>query len=314
MNQTAASDVVQAGFLRRWAALLIDNLLLTVGFYAVIFVLFFIVGVTGMAGDLSNVEAIDENNPPSWLTALYIVGMLLYYVAAGAYYSVMESSSAQATLGKQAMGIKVVDANGERLTLPHAIGRWFAASLSYLTCYIGFLMAAFTREKRALHDYVAGTFVVDKWAYTDRPELQKTRPGGCLFVFFAGLVLLVVGVLAAIAVPAYKHYLDRAKALEVMRLADGWKIQVAEAVMESTYGTCPVNGDDGFGAPESYVSKAVNRVVFGEFEEGLCGISIWIPPISGNVEQQIMFEYDPDEDRWYCSTTLPDSIAPPTCR
>ena len=38
--------------------------------------------------------------------------------------------------------------------------------------YIGFLLAAFTHNKQALHDMVAGTFVVDRWAYTEFPERQ----------------------------------------------------------------------------------------------------------------------------------------------
>ena len=54
------------------------------------------------------------------------------------------------------------------------------ASLSYLTLYIGFLMAAFTERKQALHDMVAGTLVVDRWAYTEHPELQRRGLGGCV--------------------------------------------------------------------------------------------------------------------------------------
>ncbi len=314
----AAHDVVPAGFLRRWAALFLDQLILSAGFYALLFILILVVGI---GGGFQALEGLDSEDPPGWVVAAYLGMTLLYYVGAGLYFSLMESSAAQATLGKMALSIKVVDRNGARLTFPHALGRWFAASLSYLTLYIGFLMAAFTQEKRALHDFVAGTSVVDKWAYTDRPELQQRTPGGCLIAFFVGIALVigvaVLGILAAIAIPAYQQYVSRAHTAGIVAMAGGWKTQVAEALMAQEgleRAACPANGDEGFGAPESYATQGVNRVVFGEFEQGLCGISIWMPPATGNVEQQILLEYDPEEQEWYCTTTLPEPHKPGWCR
>src|SRR5690606_17022154 len=150
----------------------------------------------------SQLEAIDSDDPPAWVIAAYVGVTLLYYVAAGLYYSLMESSRNQATLGKMALGIKVVDRGGDRLSFPHALGRWFAASLSYLTLYIGFLLAAFTQNKQALHDMVAGTQVVDRWAYTDFPERQQRSLGGCVIAFVVVMLLMIVlavgGIIAAI--------------------------------------------------------------------------------------------------------------------
>src|SRR5207342_3681907 len=127
---------------------------------------------------------------PAWWLPAYFAAILAYYIAAAMYYSLQESSGHQATLGKRALGIKVVDARGQRLTRKHALGRWFAASLSYLTMYVGFLMAAFTERKRALHDMVAGTLVVDRWAYTEFPERQKRELSGCLIAFLIGVLLM----------------------------------------------------------------------------------------------------------------------------
>jgi uncharacterized RDD family membrane protein YckC len=78
------------------------------------------------------------------------------------YYSFMESSPWQATLGKRAMGIQVTDLVGNRIDFGRATGRYFAKILSALTLGIGFLMAAFTKRKQALHDMVAGTLVVNQ--------------------------------------------------------------------------------------------------------------------------------------------------------
>lgn len=77
-----------------------------------------------------------------------------------AYFAGFESSSWQATPGKRAMGMVVVDTNGRRITLGKAIGRYFAKILSALILLIGYIMIAFTERKQGLHDLIVGTLVV----------------------------------------------------------------------------------------------------------------------------------------------------------
>jgi uncharacterized RDD family membrane protein YckC len=77
-----------------------------------------------------------------------------------AYEAGMTASRHQATLGKLALGLRVVDSNGRRLTFGHALGRWLAKLVSALLLSIGFLMVAFTDRKRGLHDMLAGTLVL----------------------------------------------------------------------------------------------------------------------------------------------------------
>lgn len=296
----APDDVVQAGFLRRWAALFVDQLVLGAAYYAVAFVLIIIVGVSGSFDAL---ERIDPDNPPTWVVFAYLGFSALYWVAAGLYFGLMESSRHQATLGKMALGIKVVDRDGRRLSFPHALGRWFAAILSYLTLYIGFLMAAFTQKKQALHDVVAGTFVVDRWAYTEHPERQQRGLGGCLLAFLIAMILMialmVVAILAAIAIPAYQQYVHRAQFHNVDAQLAPLRADVAQFADREE--RCPENGADGFGTPESYAGPGISRIVLGEFEDGYCGISLWLPPARGSVERQFLVEYDPDDDLWYCT-------------
>lgn len=305
-------DVVQAGFLKRWAALFLDQLILGAGFYALLFIVIIIAGVVG---GFERLQALDSDDPPGWVLAAYLGFTLVYYAAAGAYYTLMESSRHQATLGKQALGIKVVDRNGNRLTPAHALGRWFAASLSYLTLYIGFLMAAFTDRKQALHDMVAGTFVVDRWAYTEHPERQRRSLGGCVIALVVGMILavalMVVGVLAAIAVPAYQQYLTRAQFSQVEIALAPLRASVAESVLVD--GRCPDNASAGFDVPESYAAPGINRIVIGEFEEGFCGISIWMPPAIGNVQRQFLAELDPIDNTWYCTNKAGIDRLPSWC-
>lgn len=201
------ADVVPAGFLRRWAALFIDYLILGIA-YQIIQVFVGIFAAVGAASMLSG------DPTGSALFGIVFIGLgLLYFVMAGLYFSLMESSAKQATVGKMALGIKVTDMAGRRLGFGHALGRWVAAALSYLTLWIGFLMAAFTERKRALHDFVADTQVVDRWAYTDYPERQQRGLSGCLVAILVAMALLLImtmGILLAVAIPAYQDYVQRA--------------------------------------------------------------------------------------------------------
>ena len=78
------------------------------------------------------------------------------------YYALMESSANQGTLGKMALGIKVTDMAGQRITFGRASGRFFAKLLSSLILCIGYMMAGWTQKKQALHDILADTLVVRK--------------------------------------------------------------------------------------------------------------------------------------------------------
>lgn len=200
-----AQDIVYAGFLRRWAALFIDSIILSVVFYALS--MFF--GMAAVFGSAS----LDAGTGAAALNGIFAMMYLLYFLMAGAYYSLLESSSNQATVGKMALGIKVTDRDGQRLSFVHALARWASASLSYLTFYIGFFFAGWTERKQALHDFVAGTLVVDRWAFTDQPEKQQRQLHGCAVAFLVVMALFaiiaVIGILAAIAIPAYQDYVQR---------------------------------------------------------------------------------------------------------
>jgi uncharacterized RDD family membrane protein YckC len=60
------------------------------------------------------------------------------------------------------MSIVVTDLQGNRISFARATGRHFAKYLSAFLLGIGFLMAAFTSKKQALHDFIAETLVVKR--------------------------------------------------------------------------------------------------------------------------------------------------------
>jgi uncharacterized RDD family membrane protein YckC len=76
----------------------------------------------------------------------------------------MERSAKQATVGKLAIGIKVTDLDGGRISFWRALGRTFAKIISGIILFIGYIMAAFTERKQALHDKIADTLVVKRSA------------------------------------------------------------------------------------------------------------------------------------------------------
>ena len=124
---------------------------------------------------------------------------MLWWLIAPLYFAVMESSSLQATFGKRVLGIKVTDVAGRRIEFGHALGRWAAASSSWLTLGAGFLMVFGNRRRRALHDVVANTLVVDRWAYSAHPERQDRygsdyRVRTALAICMAPVVAIVIAI------------------------------------------------------------------------------------------------------------------------
>lgn len=187
-------EVIPGGFWKRFAAYMIDSLLISFAYYAISFVGVIVIALGGFASNSGGGLTTET-------VTLLMTGViyLLLGVISAAYYAGMESSSTQATLGKMAVGIKVVDNHGRRLSRGRALARWAASLVSYLTLCVGYLLIAFTDRKLGLHDMIAKTQVVDRWAYTARPELQRRDLGPVTWVVLVlvGLVwLLVIGAIA----------------------------------------------------------------------------------------------------------------------
>lgn len=190
---TPEGDVVDAGFWKRVAALFIDSLIVGIAYYAILIAVGLALGFgpTGAFQSLALGKA-----PNASLMILLALIYVLYPLISGLYYIGFESSASQATLGKMAIGIKVTNRDGGRMSRANALGRWCSHLLNYFTLYIGYLMAAFTDRKRGLHDLVAGTYVVDRWAHTDRPELQRRELGVVAIIVLVLAGLLTLGYLA----------------------------------------------------------------------------------------------------------------------
>jgi len=75
------------------------------------------------------------------------------------YWSLMESSPWQASVGKRLMGIRVGDLRGRRLGFFRALGRNGAKAFSLIPFGLGFFMAGWTQRRQALHDLMAAAWL-----------------------------------------------------------------------------------------------------------------------------------------------------------
>ena len=137
-----------AGIGTRFAAVFIDGLLLMVVNVGVGFIL----GMTAMQV---------AGTQPTAALSVQLISTAINLLIAMAYETIMIGKYG-ATLGKMACKIKVVTADGGNLTYMRSLGRHFSKILSSFICMIGYIIACFDEEKRALHDRICNTRVVMK--------------------------------------------------------------------------------------------------------------------------------------------------------
>lgn len=137
----APHRVEYGGFWRRFLASIIDAI------------------ITGIAGGiLGFIFGIFLGSSKETEDIMNVLGLILGWL----YFAIMESSEYQGTLGKMAIGMKVTDLEGNRISFARATGRHFGKIISAIILLIGFIMAGFTEKKQSLHDMMAGCLVVIK--------------------------------------------------------------------------------------------------------------------------------------------------------
>ena len=144
---TGALDYASIG--TRFGASVLDNILLWIVSFA-----------TQMLVMLAFSSVLNSSPEMALVVQLVAMGVQL---AIGLTYETIMIGRFGATVGKMACKIKVVTADGGRVTYGRAAGRYFAKLLSGMICLIGYIMAIFDKEeKRALHDRICNTRVVMK--------------------------------------------------------------------------------------------------------------------------------------------------------
>jgi uncharacterized RDD family membrane protein YckC len=138
-----------APFLTRFAAYFVDGIITGIigGILGAV-----IGGVFGAAGGLASGHR-------GGFLVLQLVSAAVGMAVRAAYFIYFIGKDGQ-TPGKKLCKIRVVNADGSPVSYAKATGRFFGYMLSALILGIGFLMAAWDPEKRALHDRLCDTRVV----------------------------------------------------------------------------------------------------------------------------------------------------------
>ena len=173
---------------------------------------------------------------PPLMFLLLILIWIASIVGPWLYSALFESSAMQATPGKKAIGLKVTDLQGNRISFGRATGRYFAEWITGMTFLVGYVMVAFTQKRQSLHDMIAGTVVVaaatEPAAVASAPPAKPMSPWGIAGIFLLAFVP-IFGILAAIAIPAYRDYTVRAQVMEGLVIAQDFKDEVALFVGEN---------------------------------------------------------------------------------
>jgi len=146
------------GFWLRFVAVLIDGIILAIPIGILEVVVF---GAMGLS-----MARLGENPSPEDVFAVLgpLFGMIglvsIISVGLSAAYETFFVAKYGATPGKMALGLKVVRPDGSMLTAGRACGRYFAKMLSGMILYIGYIMAGFDDQKRALHDRICDSRVI----------------------------------------------------------------------------------------------------------------------------------------------------------
>jgi uncharacterized RDD family membrane protein YckC len=84
------------------------------------------------------------------------------FIASWPYYTLLESSPTQATIGKMIMRLKVTDLDGRRIRWGRASARYLGRWISGLPYCAGYLFPLFTARKQTLHDLMSRCLVLKK--------------------------------------------------------------------------------------------------------------------------------------------------------
>jgi uncharacterized RDD family membrane protein YckC len=155
--------LLYAGFWIRAVARLIDGLILGV-FFVILMVLAGVFFRRSLFAGLTNPNAPIS---PSAIGAIYAAFGLIYLISIGVsvLYESWFVANRGGTPGKLVLGLRIVRANGAALTPGRSIGRAFAYILDSVVPFaIGFIIAGFDDQKRALHDHICDTRVIRKLA------------------------------------------------------------------------------------------------------------------------------------------------------
>ncbi|EDN67073.1 Zinc finger/thioredoxin [Beggiatoa sp. PS] len=220
------------------------------------------------------------------------------------------------TMGKRFLSIKIVRTDGSHVGLLRIIFlRFLPTGILSGIPFIGYLFALldplliFQKSRRCLHDLIADTIVID--AFSDGVSRRSTAVIIAVSIIPA---FIIIGILAAIAIPAYSDYMKKSNVAEAMMLFAGARINV-ESYMSSA-GKFPSTAD-----LES--QGAIMSSQYATIESNPQGFYLQATMTDGNEESSlagkiIRWTFEPQTRNWICSTGYPNGVdekyLPRSCR
>lgn len=134
---------------RRFIAKALDQTLITALTYSGMLVLMRVAAATG-----------GEDGDATIISVAMMLLMSFGTMAFTFVYQAYFISQYGGTPGKLLLGMRVVKPGCGRLSFMNALGRALSEMVSGMICYIGYLMAFYDKERRSLHDHMAGTRVI----------------------------------------------------------------------------------------------------------------------------------------------------------
>lgn len=141
------------GFWIRVVAYILDAIIVGIAASIIVIPLTMVMGQSLVS---ANAGAYGATPDFSAMAPIWAVQLIIYV----AYYCYIPSTKWQATPGKKALGLYIIKSDGSRPGFGTMVLRYIGYIISSIILAIGFIMVAFTENKRGLHDMIAGTRVI----------------------------------------------------------------------------------------------------------------------------------------------------------
>jgi type IV pilus assembly protein PilA len=137
--------------------------------------------------------------------------------------------------------------------------------------------------------------------------MKKVQQGFTLIELM--IVVAIIGILAAIAIPQYNDYTAKAQASEAFSLLDGLKTPIVAAMTEDATNGCAIPA--GAVTAGKYVAS-----IAASGGGATCQLLATYAATGVNTQiqgQTVTFVYTPATGAWACSSSLPANIVPKSC-
>ncbi len=145
----------------------------------------------------------------------------------------------------------------------------------------------------------------------------KKGMSGCLIavIVCAALAVPMAAILAAIAIPAYNDYVQRAKVAEALAASAELQLAIAEHVLRES--SCPDSDSAGLASVLARMGEhpRIGAIRVGTLEGGHCAFEITLRGVGAQDGKTLLFEANEDVSDWDCSGgDLPGRFRPMQCR